>query len=638
MRGQSSTLELTPAQHSVVEQPWDARTLVTAGAGAGKTTTLTHRLEHLNRAEELSASEILVLSFSRAAVRELRDRVDRLAKTSRSVRAQTFDGWALAVLRQADPGREDLEGASFDDRIAMATEAIAAGVLDSFEFGPPAHVVIDEVQDLVGVRRAMVETLLAEYRDNCGFTVVGDAAQSVYGFQIQDADERAWETNRFFGWIRESFPEDLVEVTLSENFRARTEEARIALPLGPRLQSLPKGRAEATTEACGILDDLRGLLDSTPDFGDLSDLFVQQSLRIPDLSTAILCRDNGQVLWLSDRLRHAGIPHGIQRSPRSRPVPPWVAWLLEQGGGAVIDEQRFKSLVEGASLHGADLAQLWRSLRRVASAPRSRLDLAALRRAVAEGRMPEELTIGRSPDLLLSTVHRAKGLEFDRVLVATDDVTGRPYGDDPDLPAEARLLYVAMTRARDDLFRLSLPRWRRISKGGRLTFPVDRWWLGGVKDYQRNGLEALETDVDHAVPAGAGTADFAAPDVQWYLRDRVGFGDEVELRLLHELPMAEDETPPYAILHGETMIGEASAGFRRDLLRVLRVNRAWELRRGYPQVITGLRVDAVETVAGSSAVAERAGLGDTGVWIAPRLCGLGRFRWSCGAEEGNSVS
>jgi len=69
-------------------------------------------------------------------------------------------------------------------------------------------VVIDEVQDLVGARRELVEALVDRFE--CGFTIVGDPAQSIYGFTVKDRTARAGETNRFFEWLRNTFGEELV--------------------------------------------------------------------------------------------------------------------------------------------------------------------------------------------------------------------------------------------------------------------------------------------------------------------------------------------------------------------------------------------------------------------------------------------
>lgn len=49
--------------------------------------------------------------------------------------------------------------------------------------------------------------------------------------------------------------------------------------------------------------------------------------------------------------------------------------------------------------------------------------------------------------------------------------------------------------------------------------------------------------------------------------------------------------------------------------------------------ISEIRLDAVETVSGSSAAGARAGLGDLGVWLAPRLTGLGHFTYDSGTDK-----
>lgn len=624
---------LTPAQRMIVEQPWDTRTLVTAGAGAGKTTTLTYRLEHLTAVEELAASEILVLSFSRGAVRELRDRVDQLATTARRVRAQTFDGWAMALLRQQNPNQTDYTGTSFDDRIVLAIEAIKMGVLESFEAGPPAHVVIDEVQDLVGVRRQMVETLLARLSKSCGFTVVGDAAQSIYGFQVSDPEERAAESNRFFDWIKAEYPDDLVELALRDNFRARTPEARLALSVGDRLQRLSADSKVADVEARAIHDELRALLKGVPDFGDLDDQFTQESLRLSGGTTAILCRDNGQVLQLSETLSNYDVPHSIQRSPRTRAAPTWVAELLLSTSGAELTEECFLEFMSKTPTEIDEPERTWRSLRRVAASRGNKLDLEQLRRAVAEGRLPDELTPAGPQPLILSTVHRAKGLEFDRVILVDSRATAFPDGRKTDLPAEARLLYVAMTRQRDDLYRLAIAKNWKMRKSKH----PDRWYIGGGKRWVRCGIEVGAEDVSVELPPGVRDLVSDPIELQRYLGQAVKAGDEVTLLRLHELQVSANESPPYAIFHSGQPVGVVSERFRRDLWQLLKVNRSF-VPQNWPREITGTRIDVLESVAGSTAVTERSGLGQRGVWIAPRLCGMGRFIWDSKITEEGGVA
>ncbi|MEV0365096.1 UvrD-helicase domain-containing protein [Nocardia fusca] len=628
---------LTRAQREIVERPWNARVLVTAGAGAGKTTTLTYRLEHLTSAEvaddegPLAASEILVLSFSRAAVRSLRDRIDHIAGSARRVRAFTFDGWARSILRAAEPDR-DLTAMSFDEIIDATREAIRGGIFDDEIMDPPSHVVIDEVQDLVDVRREMVQALLESTREYAGFTVVGDAAQSVYGFQVEDLDERVAETNRFFGWLRTTFEDELVEARLDDNFRATTPEARAALGFGPRLQQIPADRTTADKVGRQIYAELCRALEELPDFGDLKDEFTLSCLREAAGSTAILCATNGQVLHIADKLAWAGVPYTIQRSPRSRPAPTWLVSVFRGADGAqTISERRFSGIVSDR-VH--DPVRAWRALRRVAAGNVGGvLDLGSLHRAIADQRIPDELINSSPRGVLLSTVHRAKGLEFDRVIVVEPhDHEESRVNEDP--AGSARHLYVAMTRAREDNYRLA-PFFTTIRSGTKRTVRFDRWYKAKKwkKSFSVAGLELAEHDVARATPAQGDGA--AAATVQKYLEHTVRPGDSVclisKVRPIHD----PDNAPRYGIWHGETCIGETSERFCDDLRRALLVHPGWEIR-SWPERIEGAQIDCVESIGGSTAESARSGLGPHGIWLAPRLCGLGAFRWgktSADAED-----
>ncbi|WP_121714481.1 UvrD-helicase domain-containing protein [Streptomyces sp. E5N91] len=621
---------LTDEQQAVVEQPWDARVLVTAGAGAGKTHTLVRRLDALcgqeDPEEALEAAEILVLTFSRAAARELRERITRHGERARRVRARTFDAWAYEVLLQTHPDG-DWGTVGFDERIAAATREIEKGALEVGDAVPPAHVVIDEVQDLLGGRRELVESLLDRYQDSCGFTVVGDAAQSVYGFQIADPGERADETGRFFDWLRGSYPDDLVELSLTRNFRAETEEARIALAHGARLQQLTD-----PDEAATLYDELRDLLaDPANAIGGLSDDYALQGLRDLTDTCAVLTRDNQESLVVSGLLHEQGIEHRLRRPLEERPVPYWVAELLRGTEATGLDEDRFRSLLAQIPLpYKPNTDALWTVLRRVARGPgRGTLDLNRLRSAVADGRFPDEAADPETARIVVSTVHRAKGLEFDRVIVLSPPTVAdlrKRYGNELDMPAEARALYVAMTRVRQDLYHVASPEMPLFRRAGPRR--DGRRYIGSWRSYDRYGIVAEPGDVDRDHPPGHETNAVTTQD---HLLRRVRPGQEVVLRRRHELPMGEAQSPPYVLLHEGREIGDVSQRFREDLYRVQKVSRTWG--PWWPDEIHNLRIDSLETVTGSTAAGANAGLGERGVWIAPRLTGVGRFRRADNDEE-----
>ncbi|MFD7402694.1 UvrD-helicase domain-containing protein [Streptomyces sp. NPDC059866] len=627
---------LTDEQRAVVDLPWDTRLLVTAGAGSGKTHTVVRRLDalvgHEDPEEALEAGEILVLSFSRAAVRELRDRIARHGDRARRVRVQTFDSWAYQLLVQAYPD-EEWAAYSFDERIRAATDAVEKGAVEAGELGAPSHVVIDEAQDLVGDRRNLVETLLDRFQRSCGFTVVGDSAQGIYGFQIDDPTERAGETDRFFAWLRTSY-DDLVELSLTENFRAKSLEARTALALGSRLQDLADSSNGQGAAAAALHAELRDRLLDLPTLGDLASDFALKALTTFPDTCAILTRDNREALAVSELLHEHGVEHALKRSLQDRPVPYWVAELLRRTESLTLTEARFLELLAEIPLPaGVEPQRCWRSLRAATRRTgRGLVDLAAVGRLVAEGRFPDELGDPETARLVVSTVHRAKGLEYDRVLLLSPPSIAelRKAHEDLDVPAEARALYVAMTRAREDLYHLTGPDTSRI----RRHRPTSRWYLGGWKKYERYGIQAMPGDIHREKPPGSHDADTSAAETQTYLLEHARPGDAVTLRMRNPLPVGPDQSPPYDLVHRDRVIGEASERFRRDLYAVEMVARSWEIT--WPAEIVGLRVDTLETVAGSKAAGTNAGIGGNGVWIAPRITGIGRYRRGgrAGEEQG----
>lgn len=627
---------LTPSQQAVVGLPADALALVTAGAGAGKTHTLVRRLDRLVAEEDLSAGEILVLTFSRAAVRELRNRLLRHGDAAGHVRAQTFDSWALSLLIEVDAGT-DWTTKSFNARIEGARAAIDDGLADEL-YDDLQHVVIDEVQDLVGVRRELVESLVDRFE--CGFTLVGDPAQSIYGFTVPDVEERRSEPNRFFEWLRNTFGEDLIELTLKDNFRARTDDARTALVYGPRLRTLTESRGDGGKS---LHRELRDALQGQLNLGDL-DAFVASSLAEYPGTTAVLCRTNGQALVVSEKLAENGVEHRLQRSAQDRVAPAWIGLLFKAADGAMLTRAAFGGLVPSLPLaDGADADHLWGLLQKTGptrGGDRS-LDLGRLRSAIGRGRLPDDLTVQPPAKLVVSSFHRAKGLEFDRVVVVdpgplpvpsdSADQRRKRYFLDIDPAESARALYVAMTRARDDLLWLNPPDMSNIRSDPK----VDRWARFGFQYWVRHGLELLGGDVHTDQPAGMRDFVGDVTELQEYLASKVRAGDEVRLERLTADGL--EDAPAYLIVHEGRPIGTVSDRFRTDLDLHLKTSNNYVVRNRPPE-ITGVRVDAVETVSGSEAAGVQAELGPHGIWLAPRLMGLSTFVWDEKENDGGAGS
>jgi superfamily I DNA/RNA helicase/RecB family exonuclease len=90
---------LTSDQRAVVDHR-GGPLLLLAGPGTGKTTTIVEAVVDRVGRGEISAGDVLVLTFSRRAAAELRERITgRLGRTSRQPIARTFHSYAFGLLR-----------------------------------------------------------------------------------------------------------------------------------------------------------------------------------------------------------------------------------------------------------------------------------------------------------------------------------------------------------------------------------------------------------------------------------------------------------------------------------------------------------------------------------------------------------
>jgi hypothetical protein len=596
---------ITDEQQSIIDQPLDAKLLVTAGAGTGKTLTLIYRARKLIDIDRLHAGgEICVLSFSRSAVREIRQRIQSIGGELSYLRARTFDSFATRLLATVAPGGQ-WTSQNYDERIATAVKTILSSK-DAIEFlSSFRHIIVDEIQDLVGLRSELVKAVLTQ-NPSAGFTLLGDPAQGIYNFHLSGTARHVGSAALYI-WLRDTYRDSLIEKRLSKNFRAATKVAEAALWAGESLASPNADYSRIFQRLTTVKVGLR----TVPDVATLT-----RGLSMAHTgTTAVLCRTNGEALYISNHLRVSKIDHRLQGEATDRIVSPWLAVCVTTMPSRIIAKAAFLNAYSKAAEHWFCAEDGWRILRRIDRASAS-VDLAAVATKLRVGDFPDDLIPIRSDKIVISTIHRAKGLEFDRVFVLYDLPPEREDNDEDDAE-RARLLYVALTRARREIFRLG---------------PLQNVYLAYNRDSQRwrvpcrtskyvtSRLEIRGTDSRSEIPAAFDSS--AACDIQQYIRERVRRGDPV-LLCRTMVRVGEDLQTHYNVIHDKTNIGllDGSAVYSG-----LKLFPKWKVVM--PLKIGDVYVDDVDSVAGLQGAAQRSGLGFADIWLRVRVAGLGTLEYS----------
>lgn len=413
------------------------------------------------------------------------------------------------------------------------------------------HFVVDEYQDVSPLQQRLLDLWLGERHELC---VVGDVSQTIYSFTgatpryLMDFPR----THPGAGVVRlvrdyRSTPQvvHLANEVLARAGRDRPDAAvRLVAqrPAGPpvRFETFEDDEAEAR----GIAEQIGGL--------------VAQGVRAQDI--AILYRTNAQGEAFEQALSGAGIGYVVRGGERffsRREVREAIALLRGAARGAdpaAPMPQLVRDVLTGAGWSAAPpqgrggVRERWESLDALVALAD---ELAATREAdmatyVAE--LAERAAEQHAPTLegvTLSSLHAAKGLEWDAVFLAgvCEGLLPISFAEDEETIAEERrLLYVGITRAREHLT-LSFARAR--TPGGRASRKPSRflesvWPASGVTLSERTRRRARA----EALADALGDAD---PEVFEALRSwRAALAKETS-------------KPAYTILHDATLAQIATA-------------------------------------------------------------------------------
>ncbi len=438
--------ETVSEQDAVIQASIDSDMLVVAPPGTGKTHVLVERIAYLVGSGKSvnPLAEILVLSFSRSAVAELRKRLSAKVAAGGEERMlyakiRTFDSLATELLK-LDLAPSTL-ASGYEKRIQQFNETLRGRSLPNAEevLAKIRFLLIDEVQDLNGVRAEMVLDLARRVNEAGGCSLfLGDPAQAIYDFS-NDGNQNSMTSVQFLrGLIRGSYcAQPPRKMEFSQYRRFKTPEI---------LNFVCAARSAMGEDGLSpdgaLLDQLLRTLGKRRNLDDLATLATLPGRK------ALLTQTNLEAYWLWDYCKRTGIPVNLWRGVRGHFWPGWIGRLTlgfqsnvmpvdlaSKRWGAMIAEHARIPLAEAlAFLH--DQGVLDHST--------GQIDITKLNYLVGNN-SPVQRMDDSSEHIVISTIHRSKGLEFENVFLyaPADWILSSDEG--------VRGVYVAATRARRHL-------------------------------------------------------------------------------------------------------------------------------------------------------------------------------------------
>lgn len=160
---------LNPQQQEAVKAV-DGPVIVFAGAGTGKTRTLTSRIAYMISERNIPAKQILAITFTKKATNEMRERIFALAGTSAGeVFISTIHAFCASVLRKfigLIGYKQNFEIIDDEDSVRVLTEIYKDKNFDRKAFSPKAaHNMISAYKNGVMPIGGIVTTLYEAYQD-----------------------------------------------------------------------------------------------------------------------------------------------------------------------------------------------------------------------------------------------------------------------------------------------------------------------------------------------------------------------------------------------------------------------------------------------------------------------------------------
>lgn len=461
-----------------------------------------------------------MLAYNRAVVIELRTRLTKLfaslglSRSASQLHVYTFSSFAKRVC--GDTALSECEMNEWEgvllDTIKKKPNDVRAAMPDL------QYVFIDEFQDITQTRLDAMFGLKKIYNGLTFFTI-GDKNQSIYGFEKKES----MDPNYYYKQLYETLHPQKMEMYINyRSYPKIPEEANRYLPEDSRPPVICKNdkKNEPKSEYVYIYQDNR---DWSKDFGGYVLWLKEQG--VTDL--AVFFRTNNEVYHgysLIKALNLPGIRIRIQGAStcelyRMREIfavltlldtecnkkiklennqteyelkekiaywmsqrPNWDSFYMDFAFVLILDYLDFALTDEESHTYG-DMAD---SIRKTLKE-----DNPQLYKLYDDERFQNRrILLDQQLNVVLTTMHKVKGLEFDAVII-TPSVTSLPFNPTEDIDEsiplspkdieqieeERRLLYVAYTRAKKYLFVYKGNRERAVENMQRFTSLEDQWGI-----------------------------------------------------------------------------------------------------------------------------------------------------------------
>lgn len=422
--------QLSTRQKEIIEDHESRCIVVAAGPGSGKTRVLVHKLASLLLLEDVKHEQLLMLTFSRAAATEFKSRLLQLiGNAAHFVEIKTFHSYCFDLLGRIG-NLDDVSGV-----VAKAAEMINNGEVEQNHIGKTV-LVIDEAQDMGSDDYALVSALMSANED-MRVIAVGDDDQNIYEFRGSDS-KYMYELSKEAGGR-------FIEMT--ENYRS---SRRVVGAANDFVKSIRRRLKSAPIVS---MSDEEGEVKITRHISKHMYLPVADDvMRRGNGTTCILTQTNEEAVVMLALLNGRGVKAKLIQSldglrfcnlmemryfmkcVNSRKVSPLIA---EEAW----EEAKLKTFGKYATSKSLQYVRRCVEMFELTNRAKYYTDL---REFVFESTIEDFCDVSDA-EVVVSTVHKSKGREFDNVYMLISD----KYDHTDDL---LRRYYVGITRAKHNLY------------------------------------------------------------------------------------------------------------------------------------------------------------------------------------------